>query len=144
MNQGELWGNNSPSLVGVGYVRGQTQPPSLLFIPGSCDELLRNSGGGDCGLHQSCLQWPPQTVPTASPEEGASRGNQCQKLCRQSHRTRRLTAERSLGLALVPALPPPSECPQTSQEEISRGTLRSRPALPTKPSGPINYSDVWV
>lgn len=52
--------NNSPSLVG-GRVRGQTQSPSF-FIPGSCIELLTNSGGGDHPLHQSS-QWPPRTLP---------------------------------------------------------------------------------
>ena len=74
--------NNSPSLVGVGYVARHSH--RFLFIPGSCVELLTNSGRGDHALHQSCLPVATQNSPCWTrlrkdvPEWG-----EVQKLCLQ-------------------------------------------------------------
>lgn len=61
---------NPLSLVG-GRVHDQTVT-WFSFIPGSCIELLTDSGGGDHSFTKAASQWPPRPL-LDPPREGRSR-----------------------------------------------------------------------
>lgn len=124
--------NDSPSLVGVGYVAGHSH--WFLFIPGSCVELLTNSGGGDHGLHQSCLPLATQNSPCWTHLRRKFQNWECRRSRNCACRVRGphgLAAETLLGLAQVLALPQAGECPASSQQ--GQGFLHLPSPLRRKP-----------
>lgn len=91
--------NNPPSLVGGG-VHGQTAT-RVLLLPGSCVELLTNSGTGDHALHRSCLPVAAQNCQTPpTPEKEVPGCGVVQKMItgsKHGRSTAETSADRATG-----------------------------------------------